>query len=228
MGWGRAIKCIAVVYYTSGYVISPNTQTLIFQKVWTSINRLKWVGGERKVCLFRRLLLTLLQQYDIIPIMDEELDLQIEPADEPVVKKTTAIVKGKKGKKFGLRKQGEKGVTANQWTNSPQQNEFLNYYLNPEQSETWGNAYLAATKAGYSDSYASSIMNVAPQWVQQAQNIVKLQPEHLKQALASIASSKYEKASDRIQAIKLLGIDQGMFVQKQLVGHVNIEDALKD
>jgi len=71
-------------------------------------------------------------------------------------------------------------------------------------------------------------MNVAPQWIQQAQNIVKLQPEHLKQALASIASSKYEKASDRIQAIKLLGIDQGMFVQKQLVGHVNIEQALND
>lgn len=134
----------------------------------------------------------------------------------------------KKGKKFGLRKQGEKGVTANQWTNSPQQNEFLNYYLNPEQTETWGNAYLAATKAGYSDSYASQIMSVAPQWIQQAQNIVKLQPEHLKQALVSIAGSKMEKASDRIQAIKLLGIDQGMFVQKQIVGHVNIEDALKD
>lgn len=149
----------------------------------------------------------------------------------------------KSGKKFGLRKQGEKGVTAldvkygkvvskrvyaNQWTNSPQQNEFLRYYLDPGETETWGNAYLAATKAGYSDSYASSIMNVAPQWIQQAQNIVKLQPEHLKQALVSIAGSKMEKASDRIQAIKLLGIDQGMFVQKQLVGHVNIEDALKD
>lgn len=159
-------------------------------------------------------------------ILDEELELNIEPAEE-VVKPTTKKLT-KRGKKFGLRKQGEKGVTANQWTNSPQQNEFLNYYLNPEQSETWGNAYLAATKAGYSESYASSIMSVAPMWVQQAQNIVKLQPEHLKQALAEIAKSKYEKASDRIQAIKLLGIDQGMFVQKQLVGHVNIEQALAD
>ena len=159
--------------------------------------------------------------------MDEELDLQIEPAEEVT---TTTVVKkaSKKGKKFGLRKQGEKGVTANQWTNSPQQNEFLRYYLDPEETETWGNAYLAATKAGYSESYASSIMNVAPQWIKQANNIVKLQPEHLKQALAEIAKSKYEKASDRIQAIKLLGIDQGMFVQKQLVGHVNIEQALAD
>ena len=132
----------------------------------------------------------------------------------------------KRGKKFGLRTTGEKGVYANQWTNSPQQNEFLRYYLDPEQSETWGNAYLAATKAGYSESYASSIISIAPQWIQQANNIVKLQPEHLKQALAAIANSKFEKASDRIQAIKLLGIDQGMFVQKQLVGHINIEDAI--
>ena len=72
----------------------------------------------------------------------------------------------KSGKKFGLRTQGERGVTANQWTNSPQQNEFLRYYLDPGETETWGNAYLAATKAGYSDSYASSIMSVAPQWIQ--------------------------------------------------------------
>jgi hypothetical protein len=156
---------------------------------------------------------------------EELVDLIDVEAEQPktVVKKTT-----KKGKKFGLRKQGEKGVTANQWTNSPQQNEFLRYYLDPEQEETWGNAYHAAIKAGYSESYASSIMNVAPQWIQAAQNIVRLQPEHLKQALANIANSKYEKASDRIQAIKLLGIDQGMFVQKQLVGHVNIEQALEE
>lgn len=163
---------------------------------------------------------------------------------EPSVKVKSGVPKGtKRGKKFGLRKQGEKGVTdidgksmdnkpkkvyANQWTNSPQQNEFLRFYLDPEQSETWGNAYLAATKAGYSESYSSSIMSIAPQWIQQANNIVKLQPEHLKQALAAIANSKFEKASDRIQAIKLLGLDQGMFVQKQLIGHVNIEQALND
>ena len=155
-----------------------------------------------------------------------ETDLIIEPREEGARKKPKKA--SKSGKKFGLRKQGERGVTANQWTNSPQQNEFLRFYLHPEEKETWGNAYLAASKAGYSESYASSIINVAPQWIQQANNLVKLQPEHLKQALASIASSKFEKASDRIQAIKLLGVDQGMFVQKQLVGHVNIEDALKD
>lgn len=138
------------------------------------------------------------------------------------------IKDGRSGKKFGVRKQSDNRINANQWTNSPQQNEFLRFYLDPEQTETWGNAYHAAIKAGYSESYASTIMSVAPQWIQQANNIVRLQPEHLKLALASIANSKYEKASDRIQAIKLLGIDQGMFVQKQLVGHINIEDALRE
>lgn len=134
----------------------------------------------------------------------------------------------KDGKKFSLRTQGDNSVTANQWTNSPKQNLFLKYYLDPEEHETWGNSYHAAIKAGYKESYASAIISLAPQWIQAANNIVKLQPEHLKQALAQIANSKYEKASDRIQAIKLLGIDQGMFVQKQLVGHVNIEQALSE
>lgn len=147
---------------------------------------------------------------------------------EATVPKKPKRTVSKDGKKFGLRTQGEQGVTANQWTNSPKQNLFLKYYLDPEEEETWGNSYQAAIKAGYKPSYASSIMNLAPQWIQAAQNIVRLQPEHLKQALAQIANSKYEKASDRIQAIKLLGIDQGMFVQKQLVGHVNIEQALQD
>lgn len=163
---------------------------------------------------------------ELVDIIDVEDTVAESNVVEDTPKKPKKLTR--KGKKFGLRKQGEKGVTANQWTNSPQQNEFLRYYLDPTETDTWGNAYQAAIKAGYSESYASSIMNVAPQWIQQAQNIVKLQPEHLKQALASIASSKYEKASDRIQAIKLLGIDQGMFVQKQLVGHVNIEQALQD
>ena len=165
--------------------------------------------------------------------MDEEVK---------VIIKKPRRQKKKDGKKFALRKTGDKEtkvyapgetgkiskIYANQWTNSPQQNEFLRYYLDPEQKETWGNAYHSAIKAGYSESYSSSIIGVAPQWIQQANNIVRLQPEHLKQALASIAGSKYEKASDRIQAIKLLGLDQGMFVQKQLVGHVNIEQALND
>ena len=182
-------------------VCSRNTHTTKIQKVWTRYGQycIKYLTNQSKC--------------GIILFMVEKK-----------AKRTTS----KDGKKFGLRKTGEKGVQANQWTNSPQQNEFLRFYLDPEQEETWGNAYHSAIKAGYSESYANSIIKLAPQWIQQANNIVRLQPEHLKQALASIANNKYEKTSDRLQAIKMLGIDQGMFVQKQVVGHVNIEQALSE
>ena len=102
--------------------------------------------------------------------------------------------------------------------------------MDPKERETWGNAYQSAIKAGYSESYASKIMSdsLALEWVRQAKNIMRLNPEHLKIALVEIINGKYEKASDKIAAIKLLGIDQGMFVQKQLVGHVNIEEALNE
>ena len=133
---------------------------------------------------------------------------------------------GKRPTKRALVKRAD--ATPNQWQSTKRQQDWLMYYLDPKHKDTWGNAYQAAIKAGYSESYARNIMSpsVALQWVQQAKNVVKLNPEHLKFALAEIIGNKYEKASDRIAAIKLLGVDQGMFVQKQLVGHVNIEDAV--
>ena len=141
----------------------------------------------------------------------------------------------KQGKKFGKRElvlenQDSTPAQANQWQATKRQQDWLVYYMDPKEKETWGNPYQAAIKAGYSETYARNIMSpsVALQWVQQAKDIVRLNPEHLKSALVEIIANKYEKASDRIAAIKLLGIDQGMFVQKQLVGHVNIEEALNE
>lgn len=160
------------------------------------------------------------------------------------VKKQKKQLKGpKKGKKFGTRPvvdnaqgsslptgSGGSHAVANQWQATTQQQNWLRYYMDPAEKETWGNAYQSAIKAGYSENYASRILSdkIALQWVQQARNIMRLNPEHLKSALNDIISNKYEKASDRIAAIKLLGIDQGMFVQKSIMGHVNIEDMVKD
>ena len=135
----------------------------------------------------------------------------------------------KDGRKFTNRSIVKKAdAQPNQWQSTKRQQDWLVYYLDPSHKDTWGNAYQAAIKAGYSESYARNIMSpsVALQWVQQAKNIIRLNPEHLKFALAEIIGNKYEKASDRIAAIKLLGVDQGMFVQKQMIGHVNIQDAL--
>ncbi len=139
-----------------------------------------------------------------------------------------------KGKKFNKRevsanKPDGTPVQANQWQASPKQMDWLNYYMNPKEKDTYGNPYQAAITAGYSESYARQIMSpsLALQWVQSAKSIMRsMNTEHLRAALEEIALGKYEKASDRIAAIKLLGTDQGMFVQKQITAHVGLEEAL--
>ena len=152
--------------------------------------------------------------------------------------------KAHKGKKFSVRPTAEdtgdsknsrrisQGLPeqGNQWQASKRQQDWLQYYMDPKEEETWGNAYQSALKAGYSETYARNIMNpsLALQWVQQAKNIVRLNPEHLKIALVKIISNNYSKDSDKIAAIKLLGIDQNMFVQKQIIGISNIEEALNE
>lgn len=140
----------------------------------------------------------------------------------------------KKGKKFNARpvvaeRKDGAPVQPNQWTASHQQLNWLRYYMDPNEKETYANSYQAAIKAGYSERYARDIMSsrLALQWVQSARSIMRtMNVEHIRSVLEDIALSKYEKASDRIAAAKLLGTDQGMFVQKQITAHVGIEDAL--
>lgn len=47
---------------------------------------------------------------------------------------------------------------------TPQQAEFLGYYLNPK-SETYSNAKGSALKAGYSQEYAENITSLMPDWL---------------------------------------------------------------
>ena len=139
--------------------------------------------------------------------------------------------KSKQGKSFAMRPTAEGELAqGNQWQASERQQAWLEYYMDPQHKDTWGNSYKSALKAGYSETYARNMMNpsVALQWVQAAKNIVRLNPEHLKIALVKIISDDMAKDSDKIAAIKLLGVDQGMFVQKQLIGVANIEQALND
>lgn len=142
----------------------------------------------------------------------------------------------KKGKKFNDREvlaNREDGapVQPNQWTASKQQLDWLRYYMDPNEQETYANSYQAAIKAGYSEGYARNIMSnsLALQWVKSAKAIMRtMNVEHIRSILEDIALSKYEKASDRIAAAKLLGTDQGMFVQKQVTAHVGLEQALQE
>ena len=141
----------------------------------------------------------------------------------------------KSGHKFNKREviasDTGKQVQPNQWQASGRQLDWLDYYMNPKNKDTYGNPYQAALSAGYSESYARNIMNpsLALQWVQQAKTIMRsMNTEHLRQVLEDIAVSKHEKTSDRIAAVKLLGTDQGMFVQKTINAHVGLEQALED
>lgn len=134
-----------------------------------------------------------------------------------------------RGVKPGKRKVTGPSAQANQWQATEQQMEWLRYYMDPNEEETYGKSYHAAIKAGYSESYARQIMSpsLALQWVQSAKSVMRsMNTEHIRQILEDIALSKYEKASDRIAAAKLLGTDQGMFVQKQVTAHVGLEEAL--
>lgn len=139
----------------------------------------------------------------------------------------------KQGKKFSKREilpndQG-RPVQANQWQASERQMLWLRYYMDPNEKETYANSYQAAIKAGYSPKYASQIMSnsKALEWVQSAKSIMRtMNTEHIRNVLEDIALNKYEKASDRIAAAKLLGTDQGMFVQKSINVHTGIEDAI--
>lgn len=119
---------------------------------------------------------------------------------------------------------------ANQWQASEQQLNWLNYYMNPRETKTYANAYESAIQAGYSKDYARQIMSpsLALQWVKSAKAIMRsMNTEHLRGMLEDIAMNRHESARDRIAAAKLLGMDQGMFVQKQITAHVGLEQALE-
>jgi len=133
----------------------------------------------------------------------------------------------KQGVKYGMRPQVDQHP--NQWTGSPKQEKFLILYLDPS-SSTFANPYESAMEAGFSESYARIIAapSVGRKWVKEARNIVNLGPEHIAQALTKHALDNENKTADQLRALELLAKLQGLFVEKKLVGHVNIEAALND
>ena len=142
----------------------------------------------------------------------------------------------RKGKKFNDREVApveDDGTVAqaNQWRATEKQLKWLKYYLDPKEKETYGNAYQSGIKAGYSPSYSEVITrpSVGLQWVESARTIMRtLKPDHLRNVLEEIALGEYEKTSDRIAAIKLLGVEQGMFTEKKLVAVGSLEQAIQE
>ena len=48
---------------------------------------------------------------------------------------------------------------------NPRQLDFLKYYLDPKEKDTFSNAYRSAIKAGYSEEYAQTIVSRNLEWV---------------------------------------------------------------
>lgn len=112
---------------------------------------------------------------------------------------------------------------ANQWTVTPKQIKFVELWLTPG-SETFGNAYQSAVKAGYSPNHAKDITTNTQnlEWVQEAkQRLITLEPSHTIKALEQLAlHSRQER--DRIKALELIGKIQGLFIDRS-ISHIDVQ-----
>ena len=108
----------------------------------------------------------------------------------------------------------KKKLTANQWQNTPQQHLFMDSWINPT-SDTFGNAYHSALKAGYSKHYATVL--TAPmtlnKWIEEYRRKLDFGPEHIKQGIQTIALvANNSKSPDdtRLKAYETLARIGGM------------------
>jgi hypothetical protein len=112
----------------------------------------------------------------------------------------------------------------------PRKQAFLENYYNPS-SKTYANVVRSALKAGYSESYASSLKcpAVGNAWVsiEHYKNADQMTPSHIVGSIERIAMTGFQD-KDRLQALKLLAQLRGMIVEKSLTAHVNIEKALEE
>ncbi len=137
-------------------------------------------------------------------------------------------MKGNKGLKPSRRKQiQDVAITSNQWQTSPKQQLFLSKYFDPA-SNTYGNVYQSAMTAGYSESYARNLTRKEHKnmWIMEYLDKQDFKPEHITAGITNIATSPLSRQSDKLKAYELLAKLNGMLVDRTLVGHVNIEQAI--
>ena len=103
--------------------------------------------------------------------------------------------------------------------------------MDPDETETWGNAYRALEKAGYSPLYARRLAstNALTDWFLQAVDIQRINPMHLQQKLQRIINDPQEKTADQLLAMKMLGGEMGMFQTRIRVTEQSaVEQALNE
>ena len=116
------------------------------------------------------------------------------------------------GKKPNLRPFSESSEQGNQWITTPRQDKFIELWLTPG-SDTFGNAYKSAIKAGFSKFYAHKITakSTGLEWVGANRSMLtSLKPEHINQSLQELAMSS-PRTSDRLRALDMLAKLQGLY-----------------
>lgn len=104
-----------------------------------------------------------------------------------------------------------KDINANQWTLTPRQLKFAEYYFLPK-SETYANAYQSAIKAGYKHQSAIKITSQSQnlEWIADARSMLaNYTPHHIQQAY----QKEYETATtakDRLHALDSMSKVLGM------------------
>jgi hypothetical protein len=123
-------------------------------------------------------------------------------------KRTT---KGLKPSERNLTTESKGKLTANQWQNTPQQNLFMELWLDVSKP-TFGNAYQSAIQAGYSDYYAQQLAapSVNNKWITEYTKGTVMDAEHTKKALqdmylnpASYNNSR-SPADTRVKTLELM------------------------
>lgn len=86
-------------------------------------------------------------------------------------------------------------------------------YFNAQNKETFGNLYESAVQAGFSQSYAKSIVRDTP-WINELKaELAKYDPEHIYRGFQEIATNG-KQDRDKLKALELMGKSQGMFVDR--------------
>lgn len=124
-------------------------------------------------------------------------------------------------------------LTANQWQNTPQQNFFMENWLEPS-SETFGNAYGSAVKAKYSHSYAVQLASPAinNKWIQEYTKGTVMDSEHTKKALQDVYlnpktyNNSRSPADTRLKALELLAKVNQMIDNKGVTTNILVQPIL--
>lgn len=97
--------------------------------------------------------------------------------------------------------------------NKKQLNYVMNYY--DPNSETFGNSFLSAKKAGFGKVYSVQLSSPGKKlkWVAEAKKrLTMYTPDHIYQGLQEVAQSGANR--DKLRALELMGKANGMFIDR--------------